>query len=357
MSILVNLNEVKSTIYYKGDEIQPLLSQEVGRRQRLFGRNEIEKHSSRSWYSILLNSIFDPFNVLLIGISCLSIYLEDYKTFLIMVIMVLISSGIRFFQEQQSETKLNDLTSVVKKKITVIRRNPLFEYEEIVDMSDCVPGDFIKLSAGDRVPADIQLIKANCLFVDQSILTGEPMPCLKYVINLKEVTINYDLKENSNFDKFKRKNKKSVFKRAQECMCACLKNNFGLELLDDKVTFDKQILVQFDKNDLLFMGTSIITGSGLGIVLATGKQTFFGIMSEQLSFHKPLTSFNKGIKQISIIFIALMTIITIPIILIKGFDLFNEKEGMSSSARWIYAGNFSKDFDFLKVNFVAPFFD
>lgn len=148
MSISVSVNEIKPIIYYKNEEIQPLFAGEVSRRQKLFGKNTIEKHSSRSWHTILLNSLFDPFNILLIGISCLSLFLNEINTFVIMVIMVLISSGIRFFQEQQSETKLNDLTSMVKKNITVIRRNALFEYEEIVDLSECVSGDFIKLTAG-----------------------------------------------------------------------------------------------------------------------------------------------------------------------------------------------------------------
>lgn len=125
MNVSVNVNETKPKIFYKGEEIQPLLAQEVYRRQRIFGKNIIEKHSSRSWHSILLNSLLDPFNLLLIGISCLSLFLNDYQTFIIMIIMVMISAAIRFFREQQSETKLNDLTSMVKKSITVIRRNLL----------------------------------------------------------------------------------------------------------------------------------------------------------------------------------------------------------------------------------------
>lgn len=337
MSIPMSFNESKPKIVYQNKEMQPLTAQEVYRRQRLFGRNIIEKHTSRSWHTILLNSIFDPFNVLLIGISCLSVFLNDLKTFGIMVVMVSISGGIRFFQEQQSETKMNDLASMVKKSITVIRRNLLFEYEEIVDLSDCVPGDFIKLSAGDRVPADIQLVKANSLFVDQSLLTGESMPCLKYVEE-DVITINYNLNEP---DFYRMKKKKTWFQRLRAVCLACLKDNFGLDIEEEKITYDSNILVQFDKNDLLFMGTNVISGNGLGVVLATGKCTFFGIMSEQISFHKPITSFNKGIKQISLIFILMMAIIMLPIILLKGIDPFGELEHLSASARWVYAAQFA----------------
>lgn len=252
MSILTSYNESKPKIFYQEEEIQPLTAQDVHRRQRLFGRNIIDKHTSRSWYYILLSSLFDPFNVLLIGISCLSIFLNDLKTFGIMLVMVGISGGIRFFQEQQSETKLNDLTSMVKKSVTVVRRNLLFEYEEIVDLSELVPGDFVKLSAGDRVPADIQLIKANSLFVDQSILTGEPMPCLKYVLGKSDaaIIIQYNLNDPGFYQL-----KKLTWQNRLKALClAGLRNNFGLDFEEEKITFDSSVLVQFDKNDLLFMG-------------------------------------------------------------------------------------------------------
>lgn len=285
MSVPVSFNESKPKILYGNEEMLPLIAAEVHRRQRLFGRNIIEKHSSRSWHYILFNSIFDPFNVLLIAISCLSIFLNDLKTFAIMIVMVGISGGIRFFQEQQSETKLNDLASMVKKSITVIRRNLLFEYEEIVDLSDCVPGDFIKLSAGDRVPADIQLVKANSLFVDQSILTGEPMPCLKYVDRGEDdvIVINYNLNKP---DFYRAMNRKSWRQRVHRFCLSFLKHNFGLDVGEEKFVVDSNVIVQFDKNDLVFMGTNVISGSALGVVLATGKCTFFGTMSEQISFHK-----------------------------------------------------------------------
>ena len=177
------------------------------------------------------------------------------------------------------------------------------------------------------------------MFVDQSILTGEPMPCLKYVKELKEVTINYDL---NNSDYCCLKKKKSLLTKSMDCLLGCLKDNFGIDMQEEKIRFDSSILVQFDKNDLCFMGTSVISGSGLGVVIATGKHTFFGVMSEQVSFHKPLTSFNKGIKQISMIFILLMVIITLPIILLKGFGLFTMDENyLSVGERWIYAAQFA----------------
>lgn len=120
------------------------------------------------------------------------------------------------------------------------------EYEEIIDLTDCVPGDFIKLSAGDRIPADIQLIKANSLFVDQSILTGESMPCLKYVEKIGDVSINYDLNE---IDFYNLRKKKTWSDKLKGSVFSCLKDNFGLELSFEKVTFDNKVLAKFDIND------------------------------------------------------------------------------------------------------------
>lgn len=160
----------------------------------------------------------------------------------------------------------------------------------------------------------MQLIKANSLFVDQSILTGESMPCFKYVNDCKKIIIDYDI--NNALINIKMKKKFSL--KIWNFFLSCLKNSFGFYISDKKVKLNNT-LMQFDRNDLCFMGTSIISGSGQGIVLATGANCFIGLMSEQISFHKPLTSFNKGIQKISIVFIVLMVIILIPIIIFKGF--------------------------------------
>lgn len=79
MSVPVNLIGVKPNIYYKDQEIQPLDLQEVRKRQKLYGKNIIEKHTARSWYVILLHSIFDPFGLLLMGNQILYFNIYNFK--------------------------------------------------------------------------------------------------------------------------------------------------------------------------------------------------------------------------------------------------------------------------------------
>lgn len=140
----LSANDTRPVVYYRNEfPLKPLCKEETYNRQVLFGKNVIESHSTRAWYSILVSSIFDPFNMLLIGIAALSFYLQDLKTFVIMIIMVSVSSGIRFYHESKNELKLSALTKMIKKNITVIRTDENDqEYEEVIDLRDCVPGNY-----------------------------------------------------------------------------------------------------------------------------------------------------------------------------------------------------------------------
>ena len=140
----LSTEDTRPVAYFRDEfPLQPLYKEEAYNRQVLFGKNVIESHSTRAWYTILFNSIFDPFNMLLIGIAALSYYLGDLKTFVIMVVMVSVSSGIRFYHESKNESKLSALTKLIKKNITVIRRGDNdVEFDEVIDLRDCVPGNY-----------------------------------------------------------------------------------------------------------------------------------------------------------------------------------------------------------------------
>lgn len=183
-----------------------------------------------------------------------------------------------------------------------------------IDHNALFAGDFVKLKAGDLVPAEVQLLKTNNLTVDQSALTGESMPCLKYVTELNEIHIVYDINASDNL---KLKKGKFFLEPLKDFFFSCLRNNLGIELKhqENRFEFDSRVLSQFDRSDLCFMGTSVYAGSAIGIVLAIGKQTFFGVMNEKIGFRRPISAFNKRIKRVSLLFIILMFLITIPIIL------------------------------------------
>jgi Mg2+-importing ATPase len=115
----------------------------------------------------------------------------------IMIFMAFLSTSIRFFQEWKSLVKAKALIELVTNTVCVLRysftedsdqnvsnnveRNVI---EKEVSIKEIVPGDLIKLSAGNLIPADIQLIESKDLYVSQSSLTGEAMPVEKYVPNI-----------------------------------------------------------------------------------------------------------------------------------------------------------------------------
>lgn len=138
----LSTEDTRPVVFYRNDyPLKPLCKEEAYNRQVLFGRNVIDSHSTRAWYTILFNSIFDPFNMLLIGIAALSFYLHDLNTFVIMMVMVSVSSGIRFYHESKNESKLSALNRLIKKNITVIRcGDDDLEFEEVIDLRDSVPG-------------------------------------------------------------------------------------------------------------------------------------------------------------------------------------------------------------------------
>lgn len=234
---------------------------------------------------------------------------------------------------------------MIKKNITVIRRDKEgLEFEEICDLRDCVPGEFVKLKGGDLVPAEVQLIKTNNFSVDQSILTGESIPSMKYVVEFNEIQIDYDI-DAANSISLK---KTSLPTKMKNFFFSCLRNNLGLELnhQEQKTELDIDVMNHFDQSDLCFMGTSVISGSAIGVILATGQKTFFGVMSEKIAFQKPISAFNKRIKRVSGLFILLMLIICIPIIIFKGFNVFKRQDEEEETeeqikGRWLLALQFA----------------
>ena len=120
---------------------------------------------------------------------------------------------------------------------------------------ELVPGDLVKLSAGDMIPADLRLLESRDLFVTQSALTGEAMPVEKY----------------------------EPERQAASRWRTPRAEGLPVEVLDSP--------------HLLFMGSSIVSGTGKGVVLATGNHTYFGAMAEKLAGKRPPTAFDRGVKR------------------------------------------------------------
>lgn len=235
------------------------------------GKNIIVTKKQKNKFFRLLDSVINPFNLILIVIAIVTLFTDvilapkgekDFLTVVIILLLVIVSSTIAFVQNEKSNNAAEQLSKLVTNNATVLRNGV---WEEIL-MEEIVPGDIVKLSAGDMIPADVRFLRTKDTFVAQAALTGESHPVEKYDVIRKE--------------------------------------NF------ESVT---------DLDNIGFMGSNIISGSALAIVLKTGNNTYFGSMSKSLSGDKAIKSFERGVNSISKLLIRL-TLLMVPIVfLINGF--------------------------------------
>ncbi|MCT3800851.1 magnesium-translocating P-type ATPase [Elizabethkingia anophelis] len=242
-------------------------------RVKIYGKNEIATQKAPSWLKQFAHSFFNPFNYILACIAIISLFIDailvpseekDFSTCIIIAIMLLFSTILRFIQEFRSNKAAEALKKMVKTSCLTKRK---FKNSEEIEIADIVPGDIILLSAGDMVPADCRILKSKDLFISESILTGEALPVEKNAFAIKN---------------------------AKEQNPLTLQN-------------------------ICFMGTNVISGSATVVVANTGIFTYFGSISRNLVSKRPETSFDIGVNKVSFLLIQFMLVMTPVIFLINGF--------------------------------------
>lgn len=242
-------------------------------RVKIYGKNEIATQKAPSWLKQFAHSFFNPFNYILACIAIISLFIDailvpseekDFSTCIIIAIMLLFSTILRFIQEFRSNKAAEALKKMVKTSCLTKRK---FKDSEEIEITDIVPGDIILLSAGDMVPADCRILKSKDLFISESILTGEALPVEKNAFAIKN---------------------------AKEQNPLTLQN-------------------------ICFMGTNVVSGSATVVVANTGIFTYFGSISRNLVSKRPETSFDIGVNKVSFLLIRFMLVMTPVIFLINGF--------------------------------------
>ncbi|KAF8247657.1 MG transport ATPase [Wilcoxina mikolae CBS 423.85] len=246
---------------------------EAASRLKIAGLNVLSLKKPPSWWQLLLLILPNPFNILLTLLAIISVVTPppDWKTFMILLVMIIISCAVRFWQEYRSNVAVVKLQSSVTTDIKVRRQlatadnvlGPSQTSEITIDEKDLVPGDILLIYPGDSIPADCMIVEASHLQVSQSSLTGESHPVRKAAISQEE--------------------------------------NDGKSL--------------FELENIAFMGTSVISGNGLALVLRTGDDAFISTIMKQLNKRQPLNSFQRGIRNVSFMLIAFM-LIMVPIVLV-----------------------------------------
>ena len=242
-----------------------LYSEQAYESIKKYGHNEVSKQKEKKWYHYFFNSLFSKFNLILLGIAVVLFYTDvliatkpSYANIIVILILVLTSTFLEFFEEFKSNKAANKLKEMVSVQVTVIRNGK----KEKIPTKDITIGDIVILSAGDMVPADLRVLESKDLYVGQSALTGES-------------------------DSVRKLNKSE------------LKDKNEIENVTDLDT-------------ICFMGTNVISGTAKCVVIKIADDTYFGQISTSITTGKPKTSFQKGVEDISKLLMRFMFVI-IPI--------------------------------------------
>ncbi|AUY13198.1 magnesium-translocating P-type ATPase [Serratia marcescens] len=236
-------------------------------RQRC-GENVIDDQQKEAWWQHLWHCYRNPFNLLLTALGMISYATEDLTGALVIALMVLISTLLNFIQEARSNRAADALKAMVSNTATVIRSDALTGKSEHVELpiAQLVPGDIIKLAAGDMIPADLRVLSAKDLFISQAALTGESLPVEKSA--------------------------------APQTLAAD----------------------PLDCQNLCFMGTNVVSGTALAMVIGTGGNTYFGQLAQRVtSQDEQPNAFQSGISKVSWLLIRFMLVMTPIVLLINGY--------------------------------------
>ena len=240
---------------------------EAAERLEEYGRNIIDVSNENSLLSRIREAIINPFNIVLMIVAAVTLFTDvilsdepNPATFIMLVLIILISGIISFVQSEKSNNAAQKLQKMIANKIDVIRNGSVME----IDIDEAVPGDVVKLASGDMIPGDVRFIEPKDLFIDQSQLTGESNPVEKFA---------------------------------------------GPDPEGNSLT---------DIDNIGFMGSNIVSGSAKGIILATGNHTYFGSMSKSLNTFREKSSFEENLNSISRPLISFMAVM-VPIIFIANF--------------------------------------
>ncbi len=167
---------------------QGLTAEEVSRRQEAHGRNILTKDTGQSAFQLFIAQFKDPMIYILIVAFLLMVFLSEWLEAVVVFIIVLANAVIGFAQESKALKAMDALSKSMEIDATVIRSGTAAR----IPADQLVPGDIVNLQSGDKVPADLRLLKIRELQVDESALTGESVPVRKQTEPLPTDTVLAD---------------------------------------------------------------------------------------------------------------------------------------------------------------------
>lgn len=244
-----------------------LTSEEAKTQIKHLGLNEIEQKKPKGWSYYFFKSLFTPFNLILLGITLVLFYTDviltkppNYANIIVILVLVLISTLLDFFEEYRSNKSAEKLKELVATTSVVIRDGK----EVQIPVENVTLSDIVILSAGSMIPADLRVLESKDLYVGQSTLTGESDSVKK--LSNSELTLS-------------------------------------------------SINSVSDLDTICLMGTNVISGSAKCTVIKIANDTYFGKIATSLEKGKPKTAFQSGTENISKLLIRFM-LIMIPIVFV-----------------------------------------
>ncbi|NTW11603.1 MAG: HAD-IC family P-type ATPase, partial [Chlorobiaceae bacterium] len=230
-------------------------------RLKLQGANSLKGKEQVSPFMLFLFQFKSPITLLLIAAALLSFVLHDRTDALIILIIVLASGILGWWQEKGAANAVGQLMKMVQISCRVFREGA----ESKVHIEEIVPGDIVLLSAGDLIPGDSLLLESKELFVDEAVLTGETFPVEK---------------------------------------------NGGVLPAETSLP---------ERSNTLFMGSHVISGKAKALVMKTARETEFGKISESLRLKAPETDFERGVRRFGYMLMEITLLLMIVIFAVNVF--------------------------------------
>ncbi|WP_433406337.1 magnesium-translocating P-type ATPase [Streptomyces sp. CA-146814] len=237
-----------------------------------FGENVLPAWRPVPWPRRFVRSLRDPFTSVLLCLGLVSALVSAWGTACVILALVVVSCLLRSAEEHRADRSTAALRELVATTATVVRRSSAeaAPREREVPVADLVPGDVIRLAPGDLVPADVQVLRAGGLTVHQSALTGESAPVAKHPLDVPDPALT----------------------------------GAG----------------PFAQPQLCFQGSSVTSGSGTAVIVATGGATRFAAAYDGRARQRGASAFDRSVQGISWTLIRFM-LLTPPLVLMANAAL------------------------------------
>ena len=238
---------------------------EIESRREKYGENQLLDRKKDTIFLRFKRSFVNPFSVVLFLLALISmitgiVYSEskppDHMSVVIILFMIMLSGVVRFIQELKSKAITDKLTGMIGSQVRV-KRSGIWNN---IESEELVVGDIVDIKAGDRVPCDMRIINSRDCFVSQSVITGES--------GIREKTYHKSMQDPKNITEYE---------------------------------------------NILFLGSTVVSGDAQGVVLSVGSNTMYGNISLDISKRK--NGFDKGANSIAWVLIKFM-IILVPVVFV-----------------------------------------